>query len=397
MCPLCKQQKTYTAAIAGLGRIAFSLGFDKLREQPASHTMALLNSRRVRIAGGCDLDAKKRSEWQDYVSCRQHSKAQVYSDARAMFNECKADIAVVAVNESSHLQMALQAIEAKPRLVILEKPVALNSLDGKKIADASSHYSVPVMINHERRFAEDYLMARQYIASGKIGDVQSVTAELESSLRVYSPDETGTGAYSLIHDGTHLVDITRFLLGDAELSSASLVCLARDEKDSRIVRNLSVHFAAKAGIDGAGDSKADNGKAGVIKADGEKSYSGEEDSLRIGALLPISCPDVLIKISGRSHFFHFGVEVLGTKGRVRVGNGFAQFEQSKKSKLYTGFYSLCTDRGVKRIRKTRYFSNMIQSAIDYLDGKAPLASSLKDGLIDISILEDMRAFCDALQ
>lgn len=33
--------KKYSAALIGLGRIGFSLGFDRKREQPASHTMAL--------------------------------------------------------------------------------------------------------------------------------------------------------------------------------------------------------------------------------------------------------------------------------------------------------------------------------------------------------------------
>lgn len=353
-------QKTYTASITGLGRIAFSLGFDKLREQPASHTMALLNNRRVSIIAGCDTDKEKRDKWQDYVAHKQHKKVSVYSDMKAMLAECKADIAVVAVNEDAHLDASIAAIEARPRLVILEKPVALNSREGERIARVAIQNSVPVIINHERRFSEDYRIAKHYIESGNIGDVQSVTAELCSSLRVYSPKEADTGAYSLLHDGTHLVDITRFLLGDARLASPSLVCLARDAMDSSIVTNLCVHFAAETGTG-------------------------------------ISCPDVLIKISGRSRFFHFGVDVLGTKGRVQVGNGFARFEQRKKSKLYTGFYSLAKDKSVRKIKKTRYFSNMIQSAVSFLDGSSVLASSLQDGLYDLRVLEDMRAFCDSAQ
>ena len=39
----------YTATLVGTGRIGFSLGFDKKREQPASHTMALLDNKRVNL------------------------------------------------------------------------------------------------------------------------------------------------------------------------------------------------------------------------------------------------------------------------------------------------------------------------------------------------------------
>ena len=47
-----KQQ--YTACVIGTGRIGFTLGFDKKREQPASHTMALLKNKHIRIIAGCD-------------------------------------------------------------------------------------------------------------------------------------------------------------------------------------------------------------------------------------------------------------------------------------------------------------------------------------------------------
>ena len=56
--------KQYSACIIGTGRIGFTLGFDKKREQPASHTMALLNNSNVRIIAGCDKDQKLLAQWQ---------------------------------------------------------------------------------------------------------------------------------------------------------------------------------------------------------------------------------------------------------------------------------------------------------------------------------------------
>ena len=47
-------KKIYTAAVVGTGRIGFSLGFDKKREQPASHTMALNANPRIKIIAGVD-------------------------------------------------------------------------------------------------------------------------------------------------------------------------------------------------------------------------------------------------------------------------------------------------------------------------------------------------------
>ena len=340
--------RNYTAAIIGTGRIGFSLGLDRKREQPASHTMALLANRRIRIIAGCDKDATHLEDWHRYCS-----GISAYSSYGYLFAACNPDIVVIAVNEDAHLEATLAAIRSRPKLIILEKPVALTMKDGLRIADAAAIQKVPVMVNHERRFALDYAAAKSYMAG--IGSIQSMTAELDSGLRVYSRNDESTGAYSLLHDGTHLVDIVQFLLAGKSCDKASakksiiydpvLTSVCCDEKDPSVVRNLSVHFSSD------------------------------------------TCPDVTIRISGRSTYFGFGVDICGTDGRIRIGNGYAEFYRREQSKLYTGFYSLVPDKQIKLPKKTRYFSNMVENAVDFLDGKAPLRSTLQDGLADLDVLE----------
>ena len=71
------KEKIYTAAIIGTGRIGFSLGFDKKREQPASHTMALLNNKRIRVLAGVDTDKENLEKWKSYVK-----GAEIFSDTK---------------------------------------------------------------------------------------------------------------------------------------------------------------------------------------------------------------------------------------------------------------------------------------------------------------------------
>ncbi|MCR5723823.1 MAG: Gfo/Idh/MocA family oxidoreductase [Treponema sp.] len=343
------RKTAYTASLVGCGRIGFTLGFDKKREQPASHTMALLSNPRVRITAGSDTDAEQLTSWQRYVSKRQHAPAAAFAcsaDMYAYFREQKtvSDIIVVAVNEDAHKAETLAAIRAKPRLVILEKPVALNSAEAEEIKSAADECGVPVMVNHERRFACDYNAAREYMS--RIGDIQSIRAELFSSLRVYSAEEEATGAYSLLHDGTHLVDIVQFLLGE-EVHNPVLTGVWKDDKGD--VRNVSAHYSTS------------------------------------------RCPSVDICMSGRSRFFSFGVDVLGTTGRICIGNGYAKFYQRRESSLYTGFYSLARDRSVRLPRKTGYFANMLQNGIDFLDGRAMLVSPLAVAMADLAVLEEIKA------
>ncbi|MBP3710119.1 MAG: Gfo/Idh/MocA family oxidoreductase [Treponema sp.] len=350
------RKPVYTAALMGTGRIGFTLGFDKKREQPASHTMALRANKRIKLIAACDTDAIKLENWKRYCS-----HATTYSSYGHLLAACSPDIIVIAVNEDAHLDTALAAIRSKPKLIILEKPVALTMKDGLAIADEAKKNDVPIMVNHERRFALDYKIAKSYMK--KIGELQSITAELCSSLRVYSKQDEASGEYSLLHDGTHLIDIVHYLLTQDHLSDKTassdlqrrsilydmaLESVFRDKSDISIVRNISVHFASDV------------------------------------------CPDVTIKISGRSKFFSFGIDVLGTEGRIKIGNGYAEFYKREAATMYTGFYSLVRDDTVALPTKTKYFSNMVQAAVDFLDGTLPLMSTLQDGLNDLDIIEQIR-------
>lgn len=368
----------YTAALVGLGRIGYSLGLDKKREQPASHTMALLNNPRINLIAGCDTDSIALSKWQD-----ANKKAVGYSDSANLYARCRTDIVTVAVNENAHLKEAVEAIHAKPKLVILEKPVALNLLEAEKIQQEAEKFQVPVLVNHERRFAEDFKLAKSYMK--KIGEIQSIRAELCSSLCVYNPAEEKTGAYSLIHDGTHLVDAVLFFLEDDLPSTLKKISLENpSEKKGGLLSRASDLNTCEKKIKTVNSLLRFPIVTGVFR-DEEKNirqFSAHYSTSK--------CPDVTIGISGRSRFFGFEISITGTEGRICIGNGYLKLYHREKSSLYSGFYSLLNDRSESLPKKTFYFSNMIQNAVDFLDGKANLRSTLQTGINALSVLEEIK-------
>ena len=334
--------RNYKAALIGAGRIGFSLGFDKKREQPASHTMALLHNKRIKLIAAADCSEKNLKEWQKYAK-KHKSPALGFGSSDELYkNVPELDILVVAVNEEKHLEECIKAIEYKPKLVILEKPVALNTEEAEKIVECARRCNVSVMVNHERRFDRSYKEAAKWLP--QIGDIQRVKAELDSGLRIYGEEFEKDGTYSLIHDGTHLVDIVRYLL-KIELKTPVITGVWKDEKN--IVRNFSAHYTTA------------------------------------------NIPDVEITMSGRSKFFEFRLEILGTRGKICIGNGIAEFYLREESRLYTGFYSLEKQK-VKLPEKTAYFSGMVENAVDFLEGKAPLLSPLEDAVRDLAVLEEIK-------
>ncbi|NLM01489.1 MAG: Gfo/Idh/MocA family oxidoreductase [Treponema sp.] len=350
-------QNSFDACIIGTGRIGFLLGFDKKREQPASHTMALKNNSWINLCAGCDVNSERLALWKKYNKLARIYKSidELFENENSILGK-KIDIVVIAVNEDNHLSVTLKAIEYKPRLIILEKPVALNVKDALFIKDTAIKKNVPILINHERRFALDYNAAKNYLK--QIGKVQNVTACLHSGLRVYCAEEENTGLYSLIHDGTHLVDIVNFLL-ENEKGQCNLIPenegknfvsgVFRDEKN--MVRNAIAHY----------------------------KLEHDENLISVNFLF-----------SGRSKFFGFEIDILGTEGRVQIGNGFFKFWKNKESNLYTGFKSLTKMKIKKYKGKTKYFSQMVQNAVDFLKGKAELKSTIDDGINALKILEAIK-------
>ena len=57
----------YSAVIIGTGRIGFTLGFDKKREEPASHTMALMANKRINLIGAADSNPENLEKWKKYT------------------------------------------------------------------------------------------------------------------------------------------------------------------------------------------------------------------------------------------------------------------------------------------------------------------------------------------
>lgn len=381
--------RLYSAGIIGTGRIGFSLGFDKKREQPASHSMALAANARVKVSSGCDTNSGRLAAWAKYFP-----RAKIFHTADEFFAQRDApDITVVAVNERAHLPVALEAFASGAKVVILEKPVALNIAEGLALKKAAGGSAAGVIINHERRFADDYRLAKTIVRDGGIGDIQSVRAVFCSGMAVYSPDAEESGAYSLLHDGTHLIDIIHFLLEDfldpnPDPDAAGCCCaegFGRRLKNPIVCARPVAEFSsrkgppdtASSGISGSGAEPADSPRKKPVVRNLSVSYR-----LECGV-------QVSLELSGRSRFFDFSVELTGTSGRIKIGNGFAAHYVRKESKLYSGFYSLAKQRSSRFPKRTKYFSNMVQNAVDFLDGNAGIMSTLDDGLAALATIGEI--------
>jgi predicted dehydrogenase len=320
----------YRTGIIGLGRIGFTLGFDKKREKPSSHSGAFGSSRRICLAGGFDIDPLKRSAWGKY-----YRKASVYNSIDGMLSAGRWDILVIAVPEEDHLEVFEKAAGYKPGLIVLEKPVAPKIKSARRIKRSALKNGVPVLVNHERRYSRDYIFLKKLIGGKTLGDPVNIDCRLNTP----SP-----ALAALVRDGTHLFDAAAFLLGGRP-----------------VIRKV------------------------------ETSGPKRGDIAGLSCLGKINGINAFFNIGFKTAHFTFEIDITFKNGRARIGNGLFEISSSKESPYYEGFCSLVKEDGCGNFRKTGCFSGMAANCVDFLDGKAPIGSTLEDGIGALLTIEEIKS------
>ena len=128
------------------------------------------------------------------------------------------DLVVIATPNDSHVELAMQAIDAR-LAVVVDKPLATTSQAARELVAQSERAGVPLTVFHNRRWDSDQLTLRRLIAEGFLGDVRRYESRFErwrpqlrrDAWRESTAPRDGGGV--LLDLGTHLVDQALVLFG----------------------------------------------------------------------------------------------------------------------------------------------------------------------------------------
>ena len=176
----------YRAAILGCGGIS--------RRQATAY----LEQGNVELVAGCDINPDNLNE-----RCDEFGIPGRYSSHEALFEaEKDLDFVSICTYPKAHAEQTIAAADAGVRGVMCEKPMCISLNEADAMIDACRKSGTRLAIAHRHRQNPNFTRARELVAEGAIGEPRLVWCYLTSAI---------------IDNGTHIVDMMRYLLGDPEV------------------------------------------------------------------------------------------------------------------------------------------------------------------------------------
>jgi len=177
----------------------------------AKHLPALAEVPGVSVVALCDLDSRRASE-----AAAQFGVARHCTDAGEVFAMQDIEAVGVCTDPESHANLAVAAMQAGKH-VLVEKPLALTTVDCVRMIAAAKTAGVIAMTGHHMRFHRLIREARQRIREGILGPIESVRMVWHSPRTDLGIPAWKTlrrrGGGAVVEIAVHHFDLLRFLLG----------------------------------------------------------------------------------------------------------------------------------------------------------------------------------------
>ena len=229
----------------------------------------------VEIVALCDVDSEHLKKSADEVEKLQGSRPKAFKSYGELLDTPGLEAVIIASPPHWHALMFIAALE-KGLDVYCEKPLAYDINEGKAMLAAAKKHGRIVQIGFQRRKSKAIQQARQYIQQGNIGRIIQAEAQIHYTAGMrdttpqeppatldwdswcgpgpklpYSPQighfawrlEKESGHGHLVDWGIHLIDATRWILGETmprSVQAAGGIYYFKDKITTPDI--LTVHF-----------------------------------------------------------------------------------------------------------------------------------------------------------
>ena len=187
-------------AVIGCGSIS-SYHLDAYRKNPHVELYAL-----------CDIDEARVNLRGD-----EFGVSRRYLDCETMLRELpEIDAVSVCTWNSAHAPCAIAALKAGKH-VLCEKPMAINAREAQAMQDAAEKSGKLLMIGFVRRFGNDCAILQDLIQDDQLGEIYYAKATYlrrNGNPGGWFGDKSRSGGGPLIDLGVHVIDLSRYLMGN---------------------------------------------------------------------------------------------------------------------------------------------------------------------------------------
>lgn len=129
-------------------------------------------------------------------------------------------IAIIAVSEEQLGIVTLNLLKRGIKLILVEKPAALDFVDVKKVYDLSRKYQAKVYVGYNRRFYSSIEKAKEIIKED--GGILSIYFDFSEATFKITPLTKAPGVKKnwFLQNSTHVVDLAFFLAGNPKKLSS---------------------------------------------------------------------------------------------------------------------------------------------------------------------------------
>lgn len=160
-----------------------------------------------------DVDLKKAQQL-----ASQHQGAQASQDWARAVTDPAVRIVIVATPNNLLAPITIDALKAG-KDVLVEKPAGRTLQDTQQIIDTAKHTAGLVRVGFNHRYHPAFQRARALVDEGAIGELMFARARYGHGGRVgyereWRANPAISGGGELIDQGVHLIDLSRWFLGD---------------------------------------------------------------------------------------------------------------------------------------------------------------------------------------
>ena len=189
-----------TFALIGCGRIS------------QLHLQVLQKEVRAKLVAVADTDTKAAHGAAEAFGVR------AFDDPLEMLQSVKPQAVIICTPPNTHRALAEAAL-ASGAHVLCEKPLALSVEDAQAMLQAADEAGRLLMMASKFRFVQDIVRAKGIVQSGILGEIILFENEFCSHVDMkprWNSDPAVGGGGVLIDNGSHSVDIFRYLIGPIE-------------------------------------------------------------------------------------------------------------------------------------------------------------------------------------